>query len=98
MSRRYLYAVVKHPPLAPLGPGLAGEPLSLVALAGVVAVVGEMADAPAATPDTLRGHDEVVRRLAGISDAVLPARSARTDRGRFGEVGVRDEAPAAVPA
>ena len=74
MSRRYLYAVVKHPPLAPLGPGLAGEPLSLVAVAGVVAVVGEMADAPAATPDTLRGHDEVVRRLAGISDAVLPAR------------------------
>lgn len=33
-----------------------------------------MADAPAATPDTLRGHDEVVRRLAGISDAILPAR------------------------
>jgi Gas vesicle synthesis protein GvpL/GvpF len=74
MSRRYLYAIVRHTPVAPLGPGLAGEPLSLVAVAGVVAVVGEMADAPAATPDTLRGHDEVVRRLAGISDAILPAR------------------------
>ncbi|HMH50379.1 MAG TPA: GvpL/GvpF family gas vesicle protein [Candidatus Acidoferrum sp.] len=74
MSRRYLYAVVKHRPVTPLGPGLAGEPLSLVAVADVVAVVGEMADAPAATPDTLRGHDEVVRRLAGISDAILPAR------------------------
>lgn len=74
MIRRYLYAIVKHPPVAPLGAGLAGEPLSLVAAGDVVAVVGEMEDPPVATPDAIRGHDEVVRRLAEFSDAILPAR------------------------
>lgn len=74
MSGLYLYAIVGSAPAGPLGSGLAGESLSLVAAGEVVAVVGEMEDAPEATPDTLRGHDAIVRRLAGISEAILPAR------------------------
>ena len=74
MTRSYLYAIVDHAPVAPLGAGLVGEPLSLVAAGDVVAVVGEMEDPPVATPDVLRGHDEVVRRLAEFNEAILPAR------------------------
>jgi hypothetical protein len=74
MSRRYLYAIVGSAPVAPLGVGLAGETLALVAAGDVVAVVGEMEDPPVATPDAIRGHDEIVRRLAEFSDAILPAR------------------------
>jgi hypothetical protein len=75
MSRLYLYAVVEGAPSAP-GRGLCGEPLSLVSAGGVVAVVGEMEATPAATPDAVRGHDAVVRRLAEVSAAILPARFA----------------------
>ena len=74
MNRRYLYAIVGHTPVASLGTGLAGEPLSFVAARDVVAVVGDMEDPPLATPDAIRGHDEVVRRLAEFSEAILPAR------------------------
>jgi hypothetical protein len=74
MSGLYLYALVGRAPAAPLGVGLGGEPLSLVASPHVVAVVGEMREAPAATPDAVRGHDAVVRRLAEVSEAILPAR------------------------
>jgi hypothetical protein len=74
MTRLYVYAIVGQAPSAPLGCGLAGEPLSLVAAGDVVAVVGEMRDAPSATPDAIRAHDEVVRRLAEIAEAILPAR------------------------
>ena len=74
MNRRYLYAIVGSVPVAPLGVGLAGEPLSFVAEGDVVAVVGETEDPPLATPDAIRGHDEIVRRLAEFSEAILPAR------------------------
>lgn len=74
MNRVYLYAIVGSAPVVPLGAGLAGEPLSLVEAGAVVAVVGEMEDPPVATPDAIRGHDEIVRRLAEFSDAILPAR------------------------
>jgi len=76
MNRLYLYAILGHTPVAALdlGSGLAGEPLSLVAAADVVAVVGAMGDPPVATPDAIRRHDEIVRRLAEFSDAILPAR------------------------
>jgi gas vesicle protein GvpL/GvpF len=74
MKGLYLYAIVDHSPVAPLGAGLAGEPLLLVAAGDVVAVVGEMEDPPVATPDAIRGHDEIVRRLAEFSEAILPAR------------------------
>jgi len=74
MSRLYLYAIVGREPGAPFGCGLAGEPLTIVSAGDVVAVVGQMEDPPDASPDALRGHDEVVRRLATLSDAILPAR------------------------
>lgn len=74
MSRVYLYAIVGGAPAAPLGVGLRDEPLSLVSAGTVVAVVGEMDEPPPAAADTVRGHDAVVRRLAEISEAILPAR------------------------
>lgn len=74
MTPLYVYAIVDCAPDASLGSGLAGEPLALVAAGDVVAVVGEMQDPPGPTPDALRGHDAVVRRLAGLSEAILPVR------------------------
>jgi hypothetical protein len=74
VSALYLYAVLGAAPAGPLGAGLAGEPLRLVDCAGLLAAAGEMAAPPSLAPDTLRGHDAVVRRLADAADAVLPAR------------------------
>lgn len=74
MSARYLYAILGGPPASPPGAGMRGEPLRIVECGGVWAAAGEMDDAPTATPETLRGHDAVVRRLATLTDAVLPAR------------------------
>jgi gas vesicle protein GvpL/GvpF len=83
MSRLYVYAILDEAPAAPLGLGLADEPLSLVAAGGVVAVAGEIDAALAATPEAVRAHDAVVRRLAALSGAILPAR-----------FGTRQDAPA----
>lgn len=67
-----------------LGRGLTGEPLRLVAPAGLRAVVGALPGAPPApAPAALREHDAAVRRLEGLAGAVLPA--------RFGQVAA-DEA------
>jgi hypothetical protein len=74
VSPLYLYAVLGAAPARPLGAGMAGEPLRLLRCATVVAAAGEMAAAPALTPAALREHDAVVRRLADIADAILPAR------------------------
>jgi hypothetical protein len=74
VSPRYLYALLDAEPEAPAGVGLAGEPLRIVGCEGIFAVAGEMREAPTATPETLRGHDAVVRRLATVADAILPAR------------------------
>jgi hypothetical protein len=70
----YLYALLDESPAAPLGQGLASEPLRLVRSAGLLAVVGEPAAAPAPGVQSLSGHDAVVRRLTGVASAVLPAR------------------------
>lgn len=74
MSRLYLYAILGNAPEAPLGPGLRDEPLTLVRAGGVVAVVGEMDESPAADAHAVRAHDAVVRRLAEVSESILPAR------------------------
>jgi hypothetical protein len=79
MSRLYLYAIVGQASGAPPGLGLRAEPLSLVTAGAVVAVVGAMDEAPAAAADALRGHDAVVRRLAEINEAILPARFGTID-------------------
>jgi len=83
VSPLYLYAVLGAVPSADAGAGLAGEPLRLLRCGEVLAAAGEMSEAPAIAPDTLRAHDAVVRRLAETTDAVLPA--------RFGMI-ARDEA------
>jgi hypothetical protein len=73
MKGLYLYALVPHVD-APLGVGLLGEPLSLVSVGPFAAVAGEMDDRPSIAPASLRAHDEVVRRVAAATDAVLPFR------------------------
>ena len=75
MSPVYLYALLGAAPSADAGPGLAGEPLQLLDCGGgLLAAAGEMRAAPALSPETLRAHDAVVRRLADRTHAVLPAR------------------------
>jgi hypothetical protein len=74
VSALYLYAVLASPPAAALGAGVLGEPLRLVDCGGVFAAVGAVDAAPPLAPDALRGHDAVVRRLADLADALLPAR------------------------
>ena len=78
MSRVYLYALLGERPPAPLGEGLAGEPLRLVAAGDVLAVVGDVPDGPAVDQDAMRAHDAVVRRVAALVDAILPARFGGT--------------------
>jgi hypothetical protein len=44
----------------------------------MAAVVGEVEDTPSIAPASLRLHDEVVRRVARASDAILPFRFGAT--------------------
>jgi hypothetical protein len=74
VSVSYLYAVLDTIPRTALGEGLAGEPVRAVRCADVVLAVGAMTETPAVSPEALRRHDAVVRRLADAVDAVLPAR------------------------
>jgi hypothetical protein len=70
----YLYAVVDEEPEAPLGEGIGGEPLRLVGQGAIMAVVGELASRPVPGEAVLQAQDAVVRRLAGLFGALLPAR------------------------
>jgi gas vesicle protein GvpL/GvpF len=74
VSPVYLYAVLGAVPETSLGEGIAGEPVRAVACDDVVLAVGAMAEIPVPSPEALRRHDTVVRRLATTVDAVLPAR------------------------
>ena len=74
MTSLYLYAVLGAVPAPPLGEGMVQEPLRMVECHGVVAAAGAMTAAPALSPEALRGHDAVVRRLARAVDALIPAR------------------------
>jgi len=74
MSPLYIYAVAEIGDGADLGDGLAGEALEVVRSGAVAALIGRMAQAPEPAADTLRAHDDVVRRLAARCRAVLPAR------------------------
>jgi hypothetical protein len=70
----YLYALLDETPAAPLGEGLAGEPLRLVRHGGLLAAVGDRPSPPSPGVHAFSEHDAVVRRLAGMVSAVLPAR------------------------
>jgi hypothetical protein len=74
VSAVYVYAVVRPALGGALGRGVRDEPLSVLTAGAVAAVVGEVDDAPATTPEHVRGHDAVVKRLAELTDAILPAR------------------------
>ena len=72
--RVYLYALLSGPPACEAGIGVCAEPLRVVAVAGLVALVGDVAEPPAPTAITLRAQDTVLRRLSAGIDAILPAR------------------------
>ncbi len=74
MSPLYVYALLQDPDGRPLGAGLGGEPVCAVNLGGLYAAVGAMDDVPPLESTSLRGHDAIVRRLAGATDALLPVR------------------------
>ena len=74
MGGLYIYGIVGTDPGEPLGLGIAGEELRLIGDGGVHAVAGETEEAPRPEPSTLAAHDAVVRRLAEIVPALLPAR------------------------
>lgn len=70
----YLYALVDGEPSAPLGEGIAGEPLRLLPRGGISAVAGDLPARPNPDRETLERQDAVVRRLAESFGAILPAR------------------------
>jgi hypothetical protein len=70
----YLYALVDDGPAAPLGEGIAGEPLRLLECGGIAAVTGEIPERPRPARATLQAQDAVMRRLADSFGALLPAR------------------------
>ena len=78
MSGLYLYALAGPGAGDPLGEGIAGEPLRRLEVGPVAAIVGDVAAAPAVTPEALAAHDAVVRRLAERLPALLPARFGQT--------------------
>jgi hypothetical protein len=70
----YVYALLDGPPPGPLPSGLAGEPVHLLARAGIVAAFGEMATAPPVEAEAIRAHDATARAIAEGVGAVLPSR------------------------
>jgi len=73
-SGLYIYGIVGAEPSEPLGLGISGEDLRLIGDGGVRVVAGEMDEAPRPEPATLTAHDAIVRRLADLTPALLPAR------------------------
>jgi hypothetical protein len=72
----YVYAIVDTAITAD-ATGVMGEPLALMPAAAGWLVVSEPpahTDVPAASPETLRAQDQVIRALAARADAVLPMR------------------------
>jgi hypothetical protein len=96
----YLYAIVDEEPAAPLGEGIAGEPLRLVRRGRIpAAVVSDLGERPRPDAELLKRQDAVVRRLAEIFAALLPARFGETfaDEGELAEqIGPRAEDLAAA--
>jgi len=68
----YIYAVCERLRVRLDLTGIAGEPLKIVAAAGLAAVVGEVARAPRVNLTAFRKHDAVVRELACKFPAILP--------------------------
>lgn len=79
MNLLYLYALAAQPPGGLPGEGLAGEPIEVVPLGGsILALAGVVPARPRLSRDSLAAHDAVVRRLAALLPALLPARFGET--------------------
>jgi hypothetical protein len=78
VSTLWLYAVTGAP--APLDEGdrLDGSPVRVVPLGGLCLVATEREAPPAVTAEALREHDRIVRCLADLTPALLPARFGQT--------------------
>jgi hypothetical protein len=74
VSGLYIYGIVGADPGKPLGLGLGGESLEAIGSGSVQAIAGAMPEPPPTDPATLTKHDTVVRRLADLTPALLPAR------------------------
>lgn len=70
----YLYALVDEEPAGSLGKGIEDEPLRLVHRGGIASVAGELGERPRPERDALQRQEAVVRRLAELFSALLPAR------------------------
>jgi hypothetical protein len=70
----YLYGIVGAGRGETAGCGLAGEPLRVIGDGPLRAVAGEAEGPPRPEPAALTAHDTVVRRLADLTPALLPAR------------------------
>jgi len=74
MTRVYLYALLSATPSCETGVGVCAERLRVVAVGGLLALVGDVGEPPEPSAVTLRAQDTVLRRLAAGVDAVLPVR------------------------
>jgi hypothetical protein len=74
MSRVYLYALLSGAPSCETGMGVCAERLRVVAVGGLMALVGDVAESPPPTAVILRAQDAVLRRLASAVEALLPVR------------------------
>jgi hypothetical protein len=73
-KRLYVYALLGSRPAHGPGRGVLAAPVRIVRVGRLFAAVGEIPEAPAVQPATLRAHDAVVRRLARATGALLPVR------------------------
>jgi hypothetical protein len=74
VSGVYLYALLGGQPASAPGRGVSDEPLRLVEVDGLVALVGDVVEAWPPSLATLTAQDALLRRLVTDVDAVLPAR------------------------
>ena len=72
-ARRLVYALAT-PPVRPRVRGLADEPLRVVAVARVAAIVGDVPRIPRPTHANAVRYDAIQRRLVAIAPSLLPVR------------------------
>jgi hypothetical protein len=68
-----IYGLSDAPPSTAVA-GALGEPIRAQKVGQLVALVGEVVEAPAMSAEALRAHDAAVRRIAAACEAFLPAR------------------------
>ncbi len=71
-----VYALTAPPPTRLRATGVAGEPLRIVTVAAISAVVGDLRHAPKPTAANVRGYADTLQLLFAQTSALLPARFA----------------------